>query len=171
MYRLPILITALLWSFSGCSSMQVQKTPTADLRPLHQNRVAVIPFYNYTQTPMAGYSAASIACTLLQSHGYRAKAIGLHPKSGDLLDENMPDRMQLIAKLQKEGYPFILTGEVTEWRYKTGIDAEPVVGITVKIIDSASRHVLYSATGSRASLSQSSLALSAQKILNRLLPE
>ncbi len=163
-----LLIT--LWLLSGCSSMQVYKTPLSEHVALKKEKIAVIPFYNYTQTPMAGYSAASIAGTILKARGFRAEPQNLQPDNNALLDENRLALQKSIAQLQHSGYRYVLNGEVTEWRYKSGIDAEPVVGLVVNITDTRNGKIVYTATGTQNALSTASLSSVAQTVLGKLLP-
>ncbi|HHD77832.1 MAG TPA: penicillin-binding protein activator LpoB [Campylobacteraceae bacterium] len=161
---MPVLL------FFGCSSMQIHKTALPEKATLQKSKIAVIPFYNYTQTPMAGYSAASIAATLLKAHGFSAVPQNLQPDSDTLTDENRIDLQKRIAIFRQQGYRYILSGEVTEWRYKSGIDAEPVVGLVINVIDTADGKVRYSAAGSQNALSTDALSTVAQHILDKLLP-
>jgi len=162
---LTLLIPVL---FTACSSMQIQKT--TPFKPSPQKQIAVVPFYNYTQTPLAGYSAASMANVILKSHGYRVTAQQLHPDAKAELEENSQSRASLVSSLKQKGFDYMLGGEVTEWRYKTGIDAEPVVGLTVRLMDLKSGKTLYSGTGSKTALGSASLSGTAQKILDEILP-
>ena len=164
---IALFITSFL--FTACSSMQIQKSKT--FKPEPQKTIAVVPFYNYTQTPMAGYSAASLAGVILQSHGYNVNTENLRPDAEAELEENGKKRSVLTNTLREKGYDYMLSGEVTEWRYKTGIDAEPVAGLTVHLEDLHSGKTLYSAAGSKTSLGSGSLSQTAQKILEEILPK
>jgi polysaccharide biosynthesis protein PelC len=52
-----------------------------------------------------------------------------------------------------------------EWRYKVGIDGEPAVGLTLKIIDLSNGRVLWSATGAKSGWSREALASVAQSLI------
>ena len=166
MKSLALSLFALL--LTACSTMQIQKT--TPFKPTPQKQIAVVPFYNYTQTPLAGYSAASMANVILKSHGYSVTAEQLHPDAKAELEGNSQSRASLVNMLKQKGYDYMLGGEVTEWRYKTGIDAEPVVGLTVRLTDLKSGKTLYSGTGSKTALGSASLSGTAQKILDEILP-
>ena len=161
---------AIIWSFTACASMQIQKTKNPLFKPDSNATIVVIPFINYTQTPLAGYSAASMANVILQSHGYHTKAISLQPKIEKLIEENYQDSEISQETLKNKGYRYLLRGKVTEWRYKTGIDAEPVAGLVVELIDLKSSKVLYSSAGSKSAMSLGSIAGTAQNILDEILP-
>ncbi len=160
----------IVWLLAGCSSMQVHRSSLPQQTELKKAKIAVVPFLNYTQTPMAGESAASIANTIMQAHGYHTVTLNKQSDSDALQDENRVALQKRTAALRASEYRYLLTGDVTEWRYKAGIDAEPVVGLVVTLIDTRSGKVVYSATGSHSALSADSLSATAQKILDKLLP-
>ncbi len=168
-YALWILLFAA-GLLTGCAKVQVHKTDTTRLQALKSENIAVIAFYNYTQTPMAGLSAAAISLSLLQNHGYQATGIDLEPPANPATVENSHAGSDAVSRLKSRGYRYLLTGEVTEWRYKAGIDAEPVVGLVVKIVDLQNGKTIYSATGSKSSLTESSVTYIAQTLLDQLLP-
>ena len=62
----------------------------------------------------------------------------------------------------------MVAGSVEEWQYKNGLDGEPAVGISLRVIEPATGRVLWSKSGARAGWSRESLAGSAQKVLNKL---
>lgn len=131
----------------------------------------VLPIVNQTETPQAGQRAASIAQSLLASSGFRQMT--RYPASGD--DENLfdPARPDAAAKAldwaRSQKIRYALTGTVTEWRYKVGIDGEPAVGLTFDVIDVESGKVLWSAAGSRTGWSRDALSGVAQKLEKQLL--
>ena len=168
MFIKSLAISLFTLFFTACSGMQIQKTKP--FKPAPQKRIAVVPFYNYTQTPLAGYSAASVASVILKNHGYSVAAEQLHPDAKAELEGTSQSRASLANRLKEKGYDYMLGGEVNEWRYKTGIDAEPVVGLTVHLTDLRSGQTLYSGAGSKTAAGSASLSGTAQKILDEILP-
>ena len=84
-----------------------------------------------------------------------------------LLDDNERLNSALEwARQQKLDY--VVAGSVEEWQYKNGLDGEPAVGISLRVIEPATGRVLWSKSGARAGWSRESLAGSAQKVLNKL---
>jgi TolB-like protein len=153
---------------TACAPMQVQKTKSADIEK--KEKIVIIPFYNYTQTPLAGYSAAALSQVILQSHGYKTQTYGLQPDETTLLNENETASKNIAASFKQKGYRYLLQGEVTEWRYKSGIDAEPVVGLVVTVIDLQNGKTAYSSTGSKTTLGSGSISQTAHNILDEILP-
>ena len=62
-----------------------------------------------------------------------------------------------------------MSGSVEEWQYKNGLDGEPAVGLSLRVLDARTGQVLWSNSGARAGWSRESLAGSAQKVLNTLI--
>ena len=74
------------------------------------------------------------------------------------------------VELPSEDDPcYVLSGAVEEWRYKTGVDGEPVAGVTLELIDTAPGRVVWSATGTRTGWSRSSLSGVASTLIGGLL--
>ncbi|GEM_PF-2183074 len=167
-YTLLLLLSALFF-FSGCAPMQVQKSRN-NVHIDKKETIGVIPFYNYTQTPLAGYSAAALANVTMQSRGYHTTTIALEPNAQALLDDNQK-RKTLIRQAKQKGLHYLLTGEVTEWRYKVGVDAEPTAGLIVKLIDLQNGQTLYSAAASKSELGNGSITQTAQTILKEIIPQ
>jgi hypothetical protein len=129
----------------------------------------VLPITNQTETPQAGQRAAAIAQSLLSSNGLH---ITRYPGGDDetLFDAAKPDlNAKALAWAKAQNIRYALTGTVTEWRYKVGIDGEPAVGLTFDVVDVASGKVVRSAVGSRTGWSRDALSGVAQKLEKQLL--
>lgn len=60
-------------------------------------------------------------------------------------------------------------GGVSEWRYKTGIDGEAAVSLMLSLVDLKTSQVVWSATASDTSWSNSSLGTLAQNLIQKML--
>jgi len=78
---------------------------------------------------------------------------------------------QKEAEAKKMGASYLITGDVQEWRYKTGIDGEPVVSYTLKIIDLNSNQTIFSGVGAKSGWGHKSIGVVAQEIAKELLPK
>jgi len=86
--------------------------------------------------------------------------------------EQDPDKEQLQQMMQlakKLGSDYIVTGTINEFRYKTGIDGEPAVSITLFVYETKSGKIIWTASASDAGWSYESLGTVAQKLLNKLI--
>jgi len=126
-------------------------------------KVQVIPFANFTQTPMAGYQVAGILEGVLRSKGLTLE--------GSLWDYEEKDYSieDIKAMLNHLNANYIITGYVNEYRYKTGIDGEPAVSVTIKIYDKSRQKYIYIATFSRVGDTYNSLGVLTQDGLNKIL--
>ena len=155
-----LLFTILL---IGCSSVVNTEKANLDLK---NKTIVILPFENYTETPLAGLRIASIAYGVLNSKGYNAKNFTINNEK-DYKEEEIKET---ISKLKEENYDYAITGTVNEFRYKTGIDGEPAVSITLKVYDIKNDKVIYTAVGSKTGWAHESLTTVAQKILNKIVP-
>ncbi len=130
----------------------------------------VLPIVNFSETPQAGERAERIAETLLRAKGLRN--LKQYPPQDDdhglpILDEKKRFT-QAMQWAKGSNAKFALTGSIEEWRYKSGLDGEPAVGISLQVIDLATADVVWSASGSRAGWSRESLSGTAHKVLEKL---
>ncbi len=170
MKKIQLLLLLISWLFTGCTQMQIHKNISKDFKSAKLKTVAIVPFENLTQTPLAGYSAASISNVIMQSHGFKTEPIKLKPDPDEIFNENRFERLELLNEIKKRKIPYALFGKVTEWRYKIGMDAEPIVGLIIEIVDTANNKVIYSATGSQSGTSKGALSTLSQSVLDKILP-
>lgn len=161
------LLAALL--LSGCATYDGGPSPSLD----KSARWAILPFTNTTETPLAGQRAEMLAGALLG-----AKAIGEvrhYPlEQNETLFAAGNDgklRDQALQWARKQGMRYALTGEVFEWRYKVGVDGEPAVGISLRVIDVANGKILWAGASSKSGWHRDSLGMVAQGVLRRLVAE
>lgn len=132
-YQLGFLFSVGLLVLTSCSVNEIQKTNPFNA---HDTWV-VLPFNNHSDTPEAGERAADIAETLFRSQ--RGVRLVKYRLTGD--DQQLPELNQqkiFDAALkwgQQQNYRYGLGGSVQEWRYKSGLDGEPAVGITLNVVD------------------------------------
>jgi len=131
----------------------------------HIDRKSTIAIYsmdNYTDTPHAGMRAANIAEGILLSKGYRVRSkINITARPMTFSEK--------LANARRAGVRYMLTGGISEWRYKTGIDGEPAVSLHLKLIDIAQGRIVWSATGSDSSWGNTSVGVVAQALISRML--
>lgn len=131
---------------------------------------ALLPFKNLAETPKAAERAESITRSLLFAKGYQ---VTHYPAQNNddlvlLLDDNK--RVENAKKwAEQQGYRYAITGDVTEWRYKTGLDADPSVAISIRILDLQSSTVIYNQSGSKVGWGYSNLSSTAQGLIQKLL--
>lgn len=152
---------------TACASVTTSASPALP----KGETIALLPIVNLTETPQAGARAEAIVESLLQAEGNRS----VKRYQGDINREALfqtVDREaveQAIAAARSARANYGLTGSVHEWRYKVGVDGEPAVGITLKLINIETGEVVWTATGSRTGWSRSAVSTVAQDLLSRLL--
>ncbi len=158
-------VAALAVVLAACGTVRQSGTP-----PLtSSDQIVLASMANYTETPDAGNSAGSIAANALRAAGVDVRQAPLATANGSasalFSSSNRADveRTMTWARSQKARY--VLSGAVEEWRYKTGVDGEPVVGVTFELTDVDSGKVVWSATGTKSGFSRSSLSTIATRLI------
>jgi hypothetical protein len=171
MVALAIAVTPVLsLATAGCSRTIVRYQKTE--RPRFRARWVLLPFVNHSETPQAGERVEALMSTLL-----RAKGLGIDgfapPKEDEsrltTSDQQRLEESIVWAKNQK--YEYVVTGSVEEWRYKAGIDNEPAVGITVRIVELAKNQTVWSASGSKTGGAGENVSGTALKLLDSMVTE
>src|SRR5690554_619535 len=158
---------AALLALTACSSTQVGQAPSWT----QLDKLALVPLSNYTETPGAALGAQSIAQNLLHQKGFTQLATYPFSDSAGtyLLNNTDQQRAQALEWARNAGAQYALTGAVQEWRYKVGIDGEPVVGLSFDVVDLNTGEVVWSAMGSRSGWSRSTLAGVGHDLISQLL--
>lgn len=150
----------------ACTTVNVQPAPAIDWAAPW----ALLPIANHTETPQAGLRAEAILESIVRSNG----VTDLRRYPASLVNETLFDAAerkaveQASAWAKSERLRYGLTGTVDEWRYKVGVDGEPAVGITLKLIDLQSGAVVWTAAGSKTGWSREALSGVAQKLIRQL---
>ncbi len=159
---------AIACLLAACTTMieSTAKGQTFDAQALW----AVLPVANNTDTPQAGLSAEDLI-----EHQLRARGIGKllrYPAtlSRDSLFEPTERKVsdEALQWAKQNGVRFAVLGSVQEWRYKVGIDGEPAVGLTIKVIDLSSDEVAWSASAAKSGWSREALSAVGQALVMQM---
>lgn len=160
----------LVLGMSGCSSLQTSSG--RDALPAGQ-KWAMLPMVNHTDVPQAGLRAEAIVHTLLLNRGFQEVLLYPADMTADSLFE--PSERKVVDKTLKwarsQGVRYVMTGSVEEWGYKVGVDGEPAVGMTLKVIDLQTDQVVWSAVGGKSGWSRAALSAVAQDLARSLLTD
>jgi TolB-like protein len=155
-------------ALAACSVIDIQKGASfSSSQPW-----AILPFQNYSQTPRAGEQVEEIVATLLRIRGipniemYQPQD---EDKSGWLELNDRTRQQKALLSAARNNVSYAVTGSVDEWQYKLGVGSEPVVGLTVRVIEVPSGKIVWSASGARSGWSTGSLSGTAQKLLKDLI--
>lgn len=168
--RLLSIISMLLLTVtapSGCTHVEAGKLAKLN----KSDGWAILPLQNLSETPRAAERAESILQGLLQKK--RGALISRAPMGdGKDLALLLNDSLRLEkakAWARKEKIRYGLTGTIQEWHYKTGLDGEPAIGITLNLIDIENRDkLLWTATASRTGWGSENLTRTSIKVLAAL---
>jgi hypothetical protein len=152
------LLALIIAVFVSCSS-SVDVSKKGNI--LKSARIVVLPFINNTETPLAGIRAAKIAEGVFAARGYNV-ANNIYKQK----EYSAEEIKEMIAEAKREGYRYAVIGYVNEWRYKTGIDGEPAVSLTMKVIDLANETPVFSGVASKSGLGYSSIGVLAQELID-----
>jgi TolB-like protein len=169
----PISLLGILFLtftlLSGCTKVQSESSITLP----NTSSIAVLPFHNLAQTPQAGEKVEAILTSLLRSKGF----VNVHTPPGEqgnnlalLLDDTKRIAMAKTWANEK-GLEYGITGTIQEWAYRTGLDGEPAVGITLAVIKLPEDKVIWTATASRTGWGFENLSGTTMKVLNAMLTE
>lgn len=161
-----LLVTAL--SAAGCVTLNQGGGAVS-----FQGEWAVLPFVNNTETPYAGERAEAIAAALLYARGVRRlERPTAETRSDDLGMERGEKRQREALELARQKkVRYVLAGTVNEWRYKVGLDGEPVAGFTLQVLELPEGRVVWSGAAGKSGWSRDAVSSVAQQVLDRLLGE
>ena len=155
---LTVLLVAGCASFTGESGPNLPRTA----------KWGIVPMVNYSQTPQAGERSEQILLSVLSSRGLHPR---VYPVSTQGEQALMDDNERLAGALEwarAQKLDYVVSGSVEEWQYKNGLDGEPAVGISLRVLQASNGQVLWSKSGARAGWSRESLAGTAQQVLDKL---
>ena len=160
-------LTFSILIITACSTM-IQKQ---NIKLPLDKKYAIASFWNYTETPMAGLRASTIIKSVLAKDGL--SLISLIGGSDEI--ESVKSKKLFLETKKEEakklGAEYLITGDVQEWRYKTGIDGEPVVSFSINIINLKTDSVLFDGVGTKSAWGHKSIGVVAQEIAKDLMPK
>ncbi len=158
---LGILTFSILFLLLSCAKVVDKR----EFKLTERKTYAVIPFENYTDTPLAGYRVAHILEGVLRAKGYKvADRVWEYSE-----EEPTKEKIREILNKASQTADYIITGSVNEFRYKTGIDGEPAVSISVFLIDASTGRVIRGSSLSASGWAHESLGTVTQDLIRDLL--
>ncbi|MDA8562054.1 penicillin-binding protein activator LpoB [Gammaproteobacteria bacterium] len=135
-------------------------------------RIAVLPFTNMTETPQADERVGSIVTDILYTRGF-CNIVGypinrFKPSLIPGVKKPIP-RKNLIKWARKQGAQYALIGSVTEWNYKVGLDGEPAVGVNMELINLSSGRVVWTSVGSRIGYSRMAVSQVGIELIDKMI--
>jgi polysaccharide biosynthesis protein PelC len=162
-----IMLAAL--GLSGCATTEFNSAPSP--HPDLQALWCVLAPINSTATPYAGERVQQQLAALLGARGLTH--VLLAPVPGDKgplpIDNGTTDERQALAWARHHQARYALEGSVDEFDYKVGLDGQPAVGVTLRLLDLQSGEVIWSGAASASGGSREGLAVLSERTLSGLL--
>lgn len=160
-----LLLVALALMLNACSSYQIPESPELST----QRSWAIMPMENHSNTPLAAEKVEQILRTQLYAQGVDTVKYPATPATDlkSLLDSS-PKQKQAQAWLATQAVDYVITGSVEEWHYKSGLDGEPAVGITLEVKSAQTGETLWQASGSRGGWGRESVSGAGQTVIKEL---
>jgi len=168
MKRLLLMLLIATLSVTGCVTLNQGGGAVS-----FQGEWAVLPFVNNTETPYAGERAEAIAAALLYARGVRRLERSItEPRADDLgMERGEKRQREALESARQKKVRYVLAGTVNEWRYKVGLDGEPVAGFTLQVLELPEGRVVWSGAAGKSGWSRDAVSSVAQQVLDRLLGE
>lgn len=164
MIKVSALMLVVITAVAACSNAVIDRR-----FELQSNQsVVLMPITNLGQTPQAGEIAEAIFESLWLQR--QLPKLEVYPRRAAYTEELPPLNDQrrfdnAKAWLAQQSADYYVTGTVTEWRYKSGLDGEPAVGLSLKIYDAHTDVLVWSASSARSGWDRESLSAAAQKVI------
>jgi hypothetical protein len=149
-------------------------------------RWVLLPFANHSDTPQSAERVEALTETVLRMRGltqlavYSAASRDADSDKGaekdkdaalTLLGGRERDPSLAWAWARSQGFGYAVSGSVEEWRYKSTLDGEPAVGVTLRVTDLAKDDVVWSASGTDTGPSHEAVSGTALRLIDRLVGE
>ncbi|MDA8094618.1 MAG: penicillin-binding protein activator LpoB [Betaproteobacteria bacterium] len=167
-------LSLVLLGLGGCASTRLDASPAPRLDT--QAIWSVAPPVNNTVTPYAAGRVQSQLAALLSTHGVQHVLLvpAANPGGPLPIDNGAQNERAALAWARHHQARYALLGSVDEWEYKIGLDGQPAVGFTLRLVDLKTGSVIWSGAASASGGSREGLAVLSQDVLNdlinRLLP-
>ena len=164
-----IVVFCLFFAMTSCS----HRIPLAEFPQIERDASwAQLPIINLTEVPHAGKRVSSILSSEL--HRKKISGIKLYPIEKSVKDYS-PNKMKptLSEKSQdwalSQGARYAISGTIEEWYYRVGIDGEPVVSLSLNIVDLWNGDIIWSQSDSEVGRTQQTLAEVSQTMIHKML--
>lgn len=154
----------VVWLLSACTAVRYQG-PQAAYPSTQTMRILLIPFDNATNSEAAAVALTEMTASALSRQGANyTRSREVSPPHGD---EASP-RPTWFEYAAGQGYTHLLRGTVTEYHYKTDLDGDPAVGLSMRLEQVSSGKTVWQASTSATGYGFASLSSAAQRAADKL---
>lgn len=153
---------------SGCATVVTQGTQAGPA--IQVTRLLLPPFVNATDDEHASRALTEITGSAVVEAGLPLF------QTEETLIKSATDKAQgsdgRYAELARTiGASHLLIGTVHEYRYKTDLDGDPAVGVTLRLVDASTGQTLWQGTSGNVGYAFASVTSAGQKAVRALLRE
>jgi hypothetical protein len=163
-----LLTVCLSVVLSGCATVVHHGSQQGNAIPVA--RVLLPPFVNATDDAHAGRALTEITGSLLVQAGvplFQTEESLI--KSGADQAQGPDGRYAELARTI--GASHLLIGTVHEYRYKTDLDGDPAVGVTLRLVDAATGQTLWQGSSGNVGYAFASLTSASHKAARSLVQQ
>ncbi|MDO7084905.1 DUF4136 domain-containing protein [Pseudocolwellia sp. AS88] len=163
-----LLVGASALVLAACSSYNLPDSPKLDSK----KQWVVMPFNNYSGAAFASEQAEEITTSVFKEEEVNIKIYQVSDLN--LLDTVLDPSIKTTAAkkwLADQKADYIVTASVAEWKYKSGLDSEPSVAITLKITDAKTNTLLWQGTGAGNGWGRENLAQTGMEVISEMVEE
>lgn len=163
-----LLVLCAVLFFSGCATVVTQGGSSGT--SVHVDRLLMPPFVNATDDEHASKALTEMTGSALVEAG-----LPLFQTEESLI-RSSADKAQgpdgRYAELAKTvGASHLLIGTVHEYRYKTDLDGDPAVGITLRLVDANTGQTLWQGSSGNVGYAFASVTSAAQRAVRALVAQ
>ena len=150
------------------SSLAVQSGPSLDSGA----QWVLLPVANNSDSPQAAEKLEAILATLLRIRGIKDLSVYSPPAESAAVMPVLDDAVRLEQALdwaRSRDFKYGITGSIEEWLYKSGVEREPAIGLSLRVVNITTGEVLWSASGARSGWGREPLSGTAQKLASKML--
>jgi hypothetical protein len=164
----PLSLFALL-ALTSCSFTVTRVHGEGPLNA--RARWVILPVINYAETAQAGERVEALLDTILRRDGL--STLDRYPPAKDdeaqLMTGDRRRYEESLAWAHSQRFDYAVAGSVEEWRYKSGTDGEPAIGVSLTVVNLSTNRTVWSASGSRVGTSSENASGTALVLLSELL--
>jgi hypothetical protein len=165
---LRLLVLCLTLGLTACSTVVYHGASGAGT--VRVTRVLLPPFVNATDDDHAGRALTEMTGSALVEAGlplFQTEESLL--KSAADTAQGADGRYAELARTA--GASHLVIGTVHEYRYKTDLDGDPAVGLTLRLVDAATGQTLWQGTGGNVGYAFASVTSASQKAVRSLVAQ
>ena len=160
-----LIALGIMVLIQGCSSVPQHRGETV-LNP-EKLRLVLAPYHNATDDEHAGRALTELTGTALAARGLSLQQTEqVMTKSEDQDDGSL--QTGYLQKAREMKATHIVLGTVHEYHYKTDLNANPAVGITIRLVDVDTGQTVWQGSTGKVGYAFASLTSTAQRAVREL---